>query len=308
MKLFQLLNKESLISNINASEKNQVIEELLSCCDLSSEQVSKEDIYTALLAREDEQSTGIGDGIAFPHARLTGLNRVHIVLGFSQKGIEFNSLDKKPVHITVLMLVDRSKPNELLKIRAAIAKLLAQKDISSAMLNANSKDKLHEIIKGSEIAVDYDITAKDIMRPSIASISCEMSIRDAAHKLHKHHIDSLPVIDKDNYFHGELSCHDLFSYGLPDFFNNLHVISFVKHINPFEKYFNVDKSLKVSNILEKKSKKHLIISSEATLMEIVFEMTVKNKECLYILSKDGKLKGVLDRYSIIDKIIIGRHS
>jgi CBS domain-containing protein len=89
-------------------------------------------------------------------------------------------------------------------------------------------------------------------------------------------------------------------------FLSLHVISFVKHMNPFEKYFDVDKTLKVQSILDKKNKSEQVISANATLMEIIFEMTVKNKEFLYVLSSDKKLRGVLDRYSIIDKIILAR--
>jgi CBS domain-containing protein len=77
-------------------------------------------------------------------------------------------------------------------------------------------------------------------------------------------------------------------------------------MNPFEKYFDVDKTLKVSDLLAKKENSTLVISADATLMEIIFEMTVKNKEFLYVLSEDGKLRGVLDRYSIIDKILIAR--
>jgi CBS domain-containing protein len=77
-------------------------------------------------------------------------------------------------------------------------------------------------------------------------------------------------------------------------------------MNPFEKYFNVDKTLKVSDLMAGKKKSELVISADATLMEIIFEMTVKRKEFLYVLSDDGKLRGILDRYSIIDKIIIAR--
>lgn len=306
MKLSRLLNQNCLISEIKSTDKNSAIKELLSRCALSSDDLPENEIYEQLLAREEEQSTGIGAGIAFPHVRLSPISKLHIVIGCSKEGIDFKALDKKPVHFIILMLVDRTKPNELLKTRAAIAKLLAKADTGSKMLMAGSGQELLDIIEESDVSVDYIITAKDIMRPYIASLLPDLTIRDAARQLHKHHIDSLPVIDEQRIFHGEISCHDLFSFGLPDFFNNLHVISFVKHMNPFEQYFKVDKTLKVSDILNEKSKSELVISEDATLMEIIFEMTVKNKEVLYVLSEDGKFKGVMDRYSIIDKVLIAR--
>ena len=306
MKLLQLLKNESLVPDLESEKKEDVLKELLSHGDLSTENFRREDILAALLEREHEQSTGLGEGMAFPHARLSGLNKIHILIGISQKGIDYDSVDKKPVNFIVMTLVDHARPNELLKTRAAIVKLLTDKVARSRMLRAESSDELLEIISSYDISVDYEITAKDIMRSSKSYIDPESTINDAARELHRNHIDSLPVVDENKVFYGEISCYDLFSYGLPDFFNNLHVISFVKHMDPFEKYFNVDRTAKVSVLLETKDKSDLIISAEATLMEIIFEMTVKHKEFLYVVSDDGKLRGILDRYSIIDKIIIAR--
>jgi len=304
MKLSQLLHKTSLICDLKSVDKNSAIKELLAHCDLSNELISQDKILEELFAREEEQSTGIGEGMAFPHARLKGLSKIHIVIGCVKNGMDFSALDKQPVNFIVLMLVDYARPNDLLKTRAAIAKLFMQKGIPERMLRAASSDELLEIIKESDIPVDYEITAKDIMRPLLYHVKPEFTIKDTAHTFHKHHIDSLPVIDDDRLFYGVISCYDLFSYGLPDFFNNLEVISFVKHMNPFEKYFDVDRSLCVLDLIAKKPKHELVVSADSTLMEIIFEMTVKNKEFLYVLSDDGKIKGVLDRYSIIDKIIL----
>jgi len=306
MKLSQLVTMECLVPNLKSNNKNDVLKELLSHCDLSVEEVAETAVADAILEREAEQTTGFGEGMAFPHARIAGLTKIHIVIGFSKNGIEFNALDKKVVHCFILILVTRNKPNELLKTRAAIAKLLSNPKNLTALLAADTAAELHNIITTSNIEVDYEITAKDIMRPLITPITPHTTIYNAARELHKHHLDCIPVIDDDKVFHGTISCYDIFSYGLPAFFNNLHVISFVKHMNPFEKYFDVDKTLEVTKILNKKDWKEQIIPSDATLMEIIFEMTVKNKEFLYVLSEDNKLRGVLDRYSIIDKIIIAR--
>ena len=306
MNLSELLRKEYLVCNLKAATRDDALKELLSLCDLSMEDFSFDDVFSELLEREEEQTTGIGEGIAFPHARLTGLSKIHILIGISQKGIDFNAMDRKPVNFFVMMLVNRIRPNDLLTTRAAIIKLLMKPGVKEKMLEENSPDAVWEIIRNSEIKVDYEITAKDIMRPYVSHILPNATISDAARELHKHHIDSLPVIDENNIFRGEISCYDLFSYGLPEFFNSLHVISFVKHMNPFEKYFHVDKTKHVTDLLAGKALENSIISADATLMEIVFEMTVKNKEFLYVLSEDGKLRGILDRYSIIDKILIAR--
>ncbi|NOY74488.1 MAG: PTS transporter subunit EIIA [Kiritimatiellaeota bacterium] len=306
MKLSQLLRPEYLIADLKGGTKRNVISGMLERCDLSAEDVGKDMILDELLNRESEQSTGLGEGMAFPHARLSGLMKIHILLGISKKGMEFESLDGKPAHFIVMTLVDHAKPNELLKTRAAIVQLLSDAERRAAILAGENENSIWKTIESSGIEVDYEITAKDITRPVTASINPDCSAYAAARELHRNHIDSLPVMDDSKTFHGEISCFDLFSYGLPDFFNSLHVISFVKHMDPFEKYFNVEKTLPVSELLSRKNREDLIVSSDATLMEIIFEMTVKRKETLYVLTDDGKLRGILDRYSIIDKIIIAR--
>ena len=306
MKLSGLISKEDLVLEIAATEKEDAMREMLERCDLSAEDFTSYEVMRELMAREAEQTTGLAEGLAFPHARLSGLTKIHIMIGVSKKGIDFQSLDGKPSNFIVMMLVNHAKPNELLKTRAAVAQLLSNPEARRSILSAGSAEEAWRVVEASDVNVDYEITAKDIMSPLAASIAPDSSIYEAARELHRNHIDSLPVMDADKTFRGEISCHDLFSYGLPDFFNSLHVISFVKHMDPFEKYFNVDKTLAVSEILAKKDAGFLVISADATLMEIIFEMTVKRKETLYVLSDDGKLRGILDRYSIIDKIIIAR--
>ncbi len=110
----------------------------------------------------------------------------------------------------------------------------------------------------------------------------------------------LPVVNENNRFYGEISCYDIFAFGMPDFFRQLQTISFVRHIDPFEKYFNIKKGLSVKDLDLKEGKG---IKKDSTLLEIVFEMTVKKKSKLFIVEDDGTLSGVIDRFCIIDKIL-----
>ena len=117
--------------------------------------------------------------------------------------------------------------------------------------------------------------------------------------MHLSQMDILPVVDEAHTLVGEVSCLDVFKYGIPDFFSQLQTISFMKNLDPFEKYFKYRKDLKVKDVYNPVAS---VISKDATLMEIVFEMTTKNKQKLFI-SDGGRLIGVIDRFSIIDKIL-----
>ncbi|MCF7790817.1 MAG: PTS sugar transporter subunit IIA [Victivallales bacterium] len=306
MKLNFILNKHCIIPQLKPERNKQIlIEKLVNALyagsTIKDEKVNKYDIIEALINRENEQTTALGEGLAFPHARIEGLKKSYTLFATSKKGIDFESLDGELTNFFILNLVSDKQPNILLKTRAAVSRFLSLKDIREQILECENISEIWNIIEQSNIEMSYDITARDIMSPQNVWISEETLLKDAARMLHKHHVDSLPVLDKNENLLGVLSCLELFSYSMPDFFFNLRKISFIKHMDPFEKYFKVDEKLDISGIM--KTDNLPVVEPSATLMEIIFEMTVNRRELIYVV-EDQKLLGVLDRYSIIDKILV----
>jgi nitrogen PTS system EIIA component len=308
MKLNFVFRKNCIIRNFQneAGNKSGIINEIFDLLykntSIATENIYRKTLVNEILKREKEQTTALGEGFAFPHARIEGLKFSYSVFAVSQKGVNFESLDNKPTHFFIFNLVPVTQPNYLLKTRAGITRLLSSPDIKNNILSADSVETISNIISDSNIEVGHDIIASDIMRPQVGCISKNATLKDAARTLHKCHTDTLPVLDDNNILHGIISCHDLFSYGMPKFFHSLHQISFVKHMDPFEKYFKVDESLTVEMV--QTNKKLPVISPTSTIMEIIFEMTVNNNETLYVVNNEKKLLGTLDRYTIIDKILV----
>jgi len=305
MKIDALLSDKTVVFYDRKLPKEKILEDLLQILwdhsDLKHENISQEAIHAELLEREREQTTGIGEGFAFPHARLNNLHGSYFLIAVCREGVDFDSLDRAPVRFIILTIVPRLLPGILLSFRAAIVSILMKPGIRETMLNAAGQRELYEIIKSRSIDIDKVITAENIMRPSIARLEARMTLYDAARELHRHHVDSLPVFGENGDLVGKLSCHDLFAYRLPEFFNTLHSISFIKLMNPFEKYFEVDQSQKIGDLRFKQQIP--AVKPDATIMEIIFKMTVEDEELLYVV-EDGKLLGIIDRYSIIDKILI----
>ncbi|OGV31678.1 MAG: hypothetical protein A2020_05830 [Lentisphaerae bacterium GWF2_45_14] len=307
MKLSILLQREAIVTGINETggDKRSIVagmlDTLFANTGLKDEGIEKSVLLDAIMFREEELTTAIGEGFAFPHARINEtLKGSYMLFGVSPGGVAFGSLDRKPVNFFLMSIVPGANSDMLLKSRAAFMRVMNIPGIREKILSMGTGE-IWELLDKSGIRITGDILARDIMSPQLGIVRQDMSLRDVAIALHFYHTDSLPVVEDGNKFMGDISCYDLFTYELPNFFLSLKTISFVKHMNPFERYFNMDNRIRVSEI--KRDREFPVIAPDATLMEIIFQMTTYNRHHLYVV-EDGKLLGMIDRFAIVDKILL----
>ena len=126
MTLAELLTPERVIAELQSGENLPAIEEMVArLVEVEAlPESQKEPALEALRAREDQRSTGIGGGIAIPHAFLPDLEKVVAIFARSKPGVDFCALDRAPVHFIVLFIVPESQYTLHLKTLAAIAKIL----------------------------------------------------------------------------------------------------------------------------------------------------------------------------------------
>ena len=89
-----------------------------------------------IMARESTESTGIGHGIAVPHARITGLKTLHCAIGRFKEGVDFTAIDRKPVHLVFLICYPPTQQTTYLNFVATVAKLLHDGGHLASLLNA----------------------------------------------------------------------------------------------------------------------------------------------------------------------------
>ena len=144
MKLSNLLGPDQIILEMKASGHwDSIVELVQHLADgglLASCLV--EESLTALKAREDQVSTGIGSGVAIPHAFSDKLENVVAVFGRSRQGIDFEAIDNAPVHYIILFLVPRKDYQLHLRTLAAIAKLFTSPDVRRQLSTATTRDEI----------------------------------------------------------------------------------------------------------------------------------------------------------------------
>ena len=149
MDLSSLLTVEQIIPQMRATERWGAIGELVDLL-VKVGKVKSEDhdtVLNALKQREDTMSTGIGFGIAIPHASSDKVTEVVAAFGRSSGGIEFESLDNAPVKFVVLFVVPRDQFQMHLRTLAAIAKLLNDRTVREALATATDAQDILAIFK-----------------------------------------------------------------------------------------------------------------------------------------------------------------
>ena len=149
MTLGDILQKDQIITELNATTRWEAIDELINCL----VQVGKikpenrDQIAAVVKKRETSMSTGIGFGIGIPHASTDLIYDVVGAFGRSSKGVNFDALDNQPVHLVMLFLVPQGQFQKHLHTLANIAKRLHNKDFRAALEQAPDADAMIKIIK-----------------------------------------------------------------------------------------------------------------------------------------------------------------
>jgi PTS system fructose-specific IIC component/PTS system nitrogen regulatory IIA component len=142
---------EFIIADLQGEDKETVFEELVDhFCDVTFLVDKREDILSALREREAKMSTGVHPGIAIPHGKTAAVDQSYGVMGISHTGIDYDSLDGKPVYIVFMELAPLADTEHHLHLLKRIAGLLRDADFASDIRNAGSSREAYEILQKYE--------------------------------------------------------------------------------------------------------------------------------------------------------------
>jgi mannitol/fructose-specific phosphotransferase system IIA component (Ntr-type) len=149
MSLASLLSAEQIIPEMKATERWPAIVELI---DLlvglgRINPADRDSILASLKQREETMSTGIGFGIAIPHASSDRVNDVVAAFGRSSQGIEFDALDNAPVKFVVLFIVPKNQFQIHLRTLASIAKFLNDRSVRDSLAIAQTTEEILAIFR-----------------------------------------------------------------------------------------------------------------------------------------------------------------
>lgn len=150
MKITDLIKKDSIDLNVKASTKEEIIQKAVELMSKNGNIVNKDEYLKLVLKREEEGSTGIGEEIAIPHGKGDSISSPGIAAMVIPDGVDFKSLDEKPVKLLFLIAAPNTKDNVHLEVLSRLSTLLMDEKFRKELLDAKSKDEFLEIIDKAE--------------------------------------------------------------------------------------------------------------------------------------------------------------
>lgn len=151
IQLSEFFEEDLFIPEITAADKKGALRELVDTL-VRSQRIKEGDILLQMLEqREHLGSTGIGRGVAVPHGRTLAISRLAVVFGRSQKGIDFEAMDGKPVHLVFLTVAPpQERSNLYLPVLGKIVETVKSAKNRRRLLSAGSFDEVAEVLEEAD--------------------------------------------------------------------------------------------------------------------------------------------------------------
>ncbi len=133
------------IKKLDARDKFEAIEELARVFDGSSFCSDIDSLINALKEREEIMSTGIGFGIAIPHAKINSVKEMAFAVGISDRGIDFDSMDGQPVKLIILVIAGEKQHKDYLRLLSNIMAILKKEPVKDRIIKSSTPEDIIEI-------------------------------------------------------------------------------------------------------------------------------------------------------------------
>jgi len=153
MKIVDMLSEDLIVADLRATNRDEVLGELVACVVAAKPEIDANEALRVLLDRERIGSTGIGEGLAIPHARLPKLTQPVACFGRSPAGVDFRALDGQPTHLFLALLAPVGAAGFHLKALARASRMLKDSSFRERLMKADGAAGLWRAIADKDEAL-----------------------------------------------------------------------------------------------------------------------------------------------------------
>lgn len=150
MKVYELLNREVIISDLKGKNKEEVINELIDLFKNDPRVTDLEKVRQSVLEREKIMSTGVGKGFAIPHGKTNSINEILAAFGKANVPFDYKALDNQPVNLVFLLVGKENLVSTHIKLLSRISRMMNKDEFRKVLADAASADEILSIFKKEE--------------------------------------------------------------------------------------------------------------------------------------------------------------
>jgi mannitol/fructose-specific phosphotransferase system IIA component (Ntr-type) len=147
MLITDILPREAVMVPLSVESKQEGIDSLIDLLAEHGHVPDPDEMKRVVWDRENQRSTGIGEGLAIPHGKSTAISRLVMALGITEQPVEFDAIDDKPVRIIALLLSPSDKIADHIQALGRISRLMNEQSFRDIACAATSADELYNEIK-----------------------------------------------------------------------------------------------------------------------------------------------------------------
>ncbi|MDZ5711171.1 PTS fructose transporter subunit IIABC [Jeotgalibacillus haloalkalitolerans] len=177
MKITDLLTKSTINLELKSTEKQGTIDEMVSLLDRAGKLADAKAYREAIQAREDQTTTGIGEGVAIPHAKTKAVKEPAIAFGRSVEGLDYESLDGQPAHLVFMIAATEGANDTHLQALSRLSVLLLKDEVKQGLLDAKTPDDVIALISSfEEEEAEEEQTTGEVQGQILAVTGCPTGI------------------------------------------------------------------------------------------------------------------------------------
>lgn len=176
MRITELLTKNTILLTMKGKTKEAAIDNLVDVLISANKIDHRDDFKTAILKREEQSTTGVGEGIAIPHAKTKAVKEPAIVFGKSEEGVDYESLDNQPAHLFFMIAAPEGANNTHLEALSRLSGMLMNVEVREKLMAANSENEVIDIINSYDEEEEKETDVSNSKNYVIAVTACPTGI------------------------------------------------------------------------------------------------------------------------------------
>lgn len=299
MKLSSLLGVEQVLPGLTARDLRGAVREMLGQAPRLHGGDRAEAIVEAVLHREDQASTALGNRVAIPHARIADLQEFYLLLGIPQAPLDDRGPDGEPVALVFLLVGSNQKNTVILQTMAALATLCSDADRVEALIQAPDREAAWRCIDASGAEVKKGLHARDVMREVEVQATEDMPLRELLDALFEHQVYHAPVCNRAGKVIGAVTAREVLDAGFPDYMSRIPQLDFLSEYEPFEQFFSRETTTRAGNLMDREP---VVAQAGDPLIQVVFRLKQHGRLYAYV-EEGGRLAGAIGLDDIISRVL-----